>query len=207
VKAHGLRKGLRAMAFQPIRVPTLSKASVSRQVASVQQKAANEVTSKITTFNDSIALAAAGLSRGKWRGYENPLRAAFEVELARAGIRNPSRISASIFSKNAVPFTKTLVEVANKLSKMSADARKELADVLDMTEDAPADEALVVQDDASSDFSDEDFSEDTHVSLESRLNTTAALLRPRATKTVATASVMDTARAVLSGKTPLSFNI
>lgn len=207
VKAKGLRKGLRAMAFKPVRVPTLSKASVSRQVASVQQKAANDVVSRIATFNDSLALAAAGLSRGKWRGYENPLRAAFEVELVRAGIRNPSRISASIFSKNAVPFTKSLVEIASKLSKMSADARKELADVLDMTEDTPGEvDQLVSAEDDASPFAETDFQDDeAPVSLESRLNTTAALLRPRATNTIASASVLDSARSVLSGKAPLTF--
>jgi hypothetical protein len=203
VRAHGLRKGLRALAFAPIRVPTLSKATVSRQVASVQQKAANEVVGKIATFNDSLALAAAGLSRGKWKGYENPLRAAFEVELTRAGIRNPGRISATVFSKNSIAFSKTLVEVASKLAKMSVESRRELADMLDMTEDTPALDTPI--EDPASDFTEEEFLEDTPVSLESRLNTTAALLRPRATQTVASSTVLDQARAVLDGKSPLNF--
>ena len=205
VAKYGMRKGLKAMAFQPIRVATLSKASVARQVQMATASTATKAASEMKTFSDSLALASAGFSRSKWKGYENPLRASFEQELARAGIRNPKRIAATIFQSHSVAYAKNLVEIANKLSKMSAASRAELADMLDMTEDdlSTEDQTSNNTDDGSHDNYLED---DSDVSLEARLNTTAALLRPSSKSSPVTANVFSEAQSILDGKSPLNFN-
>ena len=205
VARHGMRKGLKAMAFAPIRVATLTKASVSRQIATLQTASANKAVTELKTFSDSLALASAGFSRSKWKGYANPLRASVEQELARAGVRNPKRIAATVFQNHSVAYAKSLVEIASKLSKMSSGARAELADMLDMTEeDLTQDEQLSTNADESSE--DNYFADESDVSLEARLNTTAALLRPTNKSTPIKANVYTTAQSILDGKSPLNFN-
>ena len=205
VESKGLRKGLASMSFRPVRTPALSKVTVSRKVHAATEQLEKRADDKINVFSQSLALASAGLSRGNWKGYENHLRAAFEQELQRAGVRNPQRISASIFTQHAVPYSKTIVELASKLSKLTAAARAEMAEVLDMTEDnfkGSPDTSV-----ADTSVDDEDCS-DENLTFESRLNTTAALLRPpsgNGTHAV-TASTYDAAQSVLSGASPLVFH-
>lgn len=199
---HGVRSAIKAFKFKPICVKSLTQASVDKKLTDIKASASKAATAKVEKFNSSLALAAAGLSRGNWKGYTNPLRAAFEAELSRAGVRNPQRAAAQIFQAHAVSYTKTLAEVAANLSKYSDSARAELASMLDMTEE-PTEEIIQVPEATDSGLDPE---EGFPQQLESRL-TTAALLRPKATplKGGVKLTASAEANAILYGDAKLSF--
>ncbi len=168
-KKDGMRKALAAVGFQPIRIQTLTAATVARKVQDAQQTTVNSSAEKTASFTESIALAAAGLSRGAWKGKTNPLQAALVAELRTIGVKNPERIVARVLSTHMVPTTKVLVELASELNSMSSNARKETASILGMTE---------IVDEASEEV-DEDELEDVQASandFQGRLRSTAAVL-------------------------------
>jgi hypothetical protein len=117
---------------------------------------------------------------------------------------------------NGMDYAKSLIQLANKLSGMTEQVRKEYADMLDLVEDgasielrASADEMPMNEEGAE--FGDEDVtdtSEDLD-SIQSRLTTTAVLLRPKQGVTASgarKANVGSNASAILAGSAPLRFN-
>ena len=199
INQEGLRAGLRSVGFSLVKVPvsTVAKAAVERRVQEVQAKAAVSDTQKQKAFADSFALAAAGLNRGQWKGVTNPLRASMETELARAGVEQPRRVVASIFNAAGLEYAETLLATTNRLTKMSAGARKELSEVLNMTSAvSPAEEHDDMADDLDSTPVESRFSK-------AGVNATAALLRPRHN---AVAGATGGAAAVLSGAAELNFS-
>ena len=193
----GLRRTLISAGFKMIKIPVVSKATVDRRVKEAIQASNAAKTQELAVLSECMALAAAGLSRGQWRGKENPLLAAFAAELKTAGVRNPERVVSRVLSDNVVPFTRSLMEIASDLSKLSERSRAETAAVLEMT--TPT--AIV------SSSEDPEVNEDD---LETRLNTTAAIVRASVTPTtrsqrqdVTAATVQDTASRILSGDLPL----
>jgi hypothetical protein len=208
-KKDGMRKALAAVGFKPIRIQTLTAATVARKVQEAQQTTVNSSAEKTASFTESIALAAAGLSRGAWKGKSNPLQAALLSELRAIGVKNPERIIARVMAANLVPTAKVLVELAADLNSMSSNARKETANILGMTE--------VVSGPQEEDEEDEDATSDVKAStgdFQSRLRSTAAVLPsvlspslnlgPRDAKRQAV-SASATARAlnILDGNAPL----
>lgn len=190
VLASGLRKGLEEVGFQLVRVPTSVSATTKREVQRVQAAAKEAEQNRQKEFPKIFALAAAGLNRGNWRGFSNPLRAAMERELEAIGVESPRRVTARILEESGLQYSQTLLEVCAKLSGMSASSRKELSDMLDLTN--------VVASVKDSDGGD---SEPEH-GLEARL-TKPALLRPI---TAASSAVgVSGAAAILSGSAPLKF--
>jgi hypothetical protein len=123
------------------------------------------------------------------------LRAAFESELALQGVRNPKKIAASLFDKYGVQFSKNLVELSAKLSKMTVEARKDTADMLDMTREVVTAEVAETE--------EEDAVQTTPI--EARLAVTASLVRASKGQPVIASSVLDKANSILSGKQPLNF--
>lgn len=206
-KKDGMRKALAAVGFQPIRIQTLTAAAVARKVHEAQQTTVNSSAEKTASFTESIALAAAGLSRGAWKGKKNPLQAALIEELRTIGVKNPERIVARVLSAHMVPTTKVLVELASELNSMSSNARKETASILGMTE-------IVAE---ASEEVDEDELEDVQASandLKGRLRSTAAVLPsvlspslnlgPRdASRQSVQASATARALSILDGNAPL----
>lgn len=163
----GMRKALISAGFTPIRIQSLSKASVARKVQEVQQASANSVAKQLASFSDSLALASAGLARGNWKGKKNPLKSAFVEAFAQFGVKNPERVVARILAEQSVPFARTLVEIATELNSLSPETRKETARMLELTE-------VVVS-------SNDEETDDTPEVIESsdiagRLRTTAAVL-------------------------------
>ena len=164
----GLRKALVAAGFTPIRIQSLSKASVARKVNEVQQASANSVAKSLASFSESLALASAGLARGSWKGKQNPLKSAFVATLAQIGVKNPERVVARVLSESSVAFAQSLMEVATELNSMSPAARKETARILELTE-------VVASNEGSDDTTEED--EVVEASdIAGRLSTTAAVL-------------------------------
>lgn len=187
VQADGLRKGLTSVGFKLVQVPVASSAIVARKVQEVKASVIAAKKEEKKNFASIFALAAAGLNRGAWKGCENPLRASVESELARLGVQSPKRVVSAIFEASGMAYAKSLLEVSDRLSRMSASARAEMAEMLEMTNVMAS--------------STEDASDEGETQLEARL-TTPALLRPRVT---ASAQGMNGASAVLAGKSPLSF--
>jgi hypothetical protein len=195
-KSAGMRQALASVGFKMIKVPVMSKVTVARKVNEAMQASANKLAQDSSTLSESMAIAAAGLARGRWRGKENPLLASFANELNSLGIRNTERVVARILASSLVPFTKTLMEVASDLNKMSPAARKETAAVLEMTTELDQIEPETVT---------------AKNELEDRFQTTAAVLR--ATLPVSgsrsvrqsnvVASAHSAAMAILNGDQPL----
>lgn len=172
----GMRKALVSAGFTPIRIQSLSKASVARKVQEVQQASANSVAKKLATFSDSLALAAAGLARGSWKGKQNPLKAAFVAAFAQFGVKNPERVVAKILADNSVNYARSMVELATELNSMSPATRKETARILELTEVvASAEEEETDDQDVVVEASD----------VAGRLRTTAAVLPSVLSQTVA----------------------
>lgn len=163
----GMRKALISAGFTPIRIQSLSKASVARKVQEAQQASANSVAKQLASFSDSLALASAGMARGNWKGKKNPLKSAFVEAFAQFGVKNPERVVARILAEQSVPFARTLVEIATELNSLSPATRKETARMLELTEVVAS--------------SNDEETDDTPEVIESsdiagRLRTTAAVL-------------------------------
>lgn len=202
IATDGLRKGLTAMGFTLIKVPVTSEATVSRKVQAAAQKAEAVTANEKKLFAESIALAAAGLARGMWRGVENPLRAAMESELERAGVERPSRVVSEVFASAGIPYTEALVTVANRLTKMTAAARKDFAEMLNMTSavspDAELDDAIGGDTDATAPVTI-----NSRITSGGRSTATAALLRPSPSSS---GKAVTAASQVLSGNQAIPFN-
>lgn len=189
VQADGLRKGLESVGFKLIRVPASSAMATAKAAQKVQAAADKKEADRKREFAGIFALAAAGLNRGNWRGHANPLRTALESRLAALGAESPKRIAASILEEAGLQYSQTLLEISSKLSAMSASARKEMGEMLELTS--------VV---ATAEEDDEDEGVEASA-LEARL-TKPALLRPSITSS---ASSVTGAAAVLSGRAKLTF--
>ena len=196
VSAKGLRAGLTQMGFKPVRVPVVTKQEITASIASVRKDFQVKEQAVKASMEDCFAIAAVGLSRGAFKGYENPLRAAFEVELSTQGVRNPKKIAAALFDKYGVQFTKSLVELSAKLSKMTVEARKDTADMLDMTREVVTAEVAETE---------EDTNMQNYTPIEARLAVTASMLRTGKGQVVTASSVLDKANSILSGNQPLNF--
>lgn len=202
-KTDGMRKALTTAGFVSIKIPTVSNTLVARKVQAALIDTQRKHSEAQSTLVESMAIAAAGLARGKWRGKENPLLAAFESELRSVGVRNPERVVARVLASSLVPFSRTLVEVASEVNRLSPSARKETASLLEMTN--------VV---GSVDEGEEDDASVSQEELETRFKTTAAVLRATAVTASTTpkslrrnevvASAHATAMSILNGDSPLS---
>lgn len=140
----GVKASLAKYGFQLVRVGNVQNAAVARQVQAAKVQAATARASEQKVFAESLALAAAGLARRHWRGHQNPLATAMNEQLATLGVRNPDAVTTRLLARAGVEYTKVLCTVAEKLGSMSAAARKEFAEALDMTNDAPDDDEAIL---------------------------------------------------------------
>ena len=218
----GARKALARMGFKNIRVkPTDVKAS-NRAIAVAKSEFATTARKKEEVFADCLAIAAAGLAKGLFKNFKDPIRAAVELQLQSSMNVRASKVMASrIMSENGMEYAKSLIMLANKLSGMTAQTRKEYADMLDLIDDgtelaltASADEMpendYAKQTSGVDDGEDvTDASEDLD-SVQSRL-TTAALLMPSNRLAKGSngrrVSASASASAILAGTAPLSFGV
>lgn len=202
----GMRKALVSAGFTPIRIQSLSKASVARKVQEVQQASANSVAKKLATFSDSLALASAGLARGSWKGKQNPLKAAFVTAFAQFGVKNPERVVAKILADNSVNYARSMVELATELNSMSPAARKETARILELTEVvASAEEEETDDQDVVVEASDvAGRLRTTAAVLPSVLSQTAAVSKQDASQQAVHARATSRALDILDGNSPLN---
>lgn len=205
-RKHGVKKALKAFGFKFIKTPASSKASVIAAVAKADEKATAQRAEFNRVWAESLAIASVGLNRGIWKSHQNALRAALETELLNLGVRSPKRVTARVFADNGLPYTQTLIELANKIASMSSTARKEYAEMLDMTDES--EEADSHTDEMpNNDYEGE--SEDVLSDVQSRFAVparsieSATFLRPRADTQV---KALSTASAILNGEAKLKFS-
>lgn len=218
----GMRKALATFGFAPIRTKVQSNVTVQRQVAAVKAQAADQVTAFNKTYADALALAAAGLARGMFKGVANPLKVAMEQEFQAAGIRRPGRVAAQILTEQGMSYAHTLSVQAQRIAAMSEGQRKQLAEVLDIVSEVPEspelDEPVTLDANAEEMPNNEfDYDDETVASVTARLSNPATPQRERSVAALfkpgqrviaaADASAQADALAVLSGTQPLNFNV
>ena len=189
----GLRKALATYNFKPIRVKALTKATVAAEVKKVKASVEEDVSTKQKVFEESLAIASVGLSRNGWKNTPNTLMDAMVTELSSLGVPSAKRIVARMFAQHGVEYTKTLLEVANKVAAKSTDARRELAENFDMLNEEMTEEETSETDDLIEE--DVDFD-----SVTSRLSQP---VRANVQKTVS--KVTSAAQDILNRRAPLQF--
>ena len=220
----GTRKALARMGFQSICVKPTDTKAANRAIAEAKSTFAAEARKKETVFADCLAIAASGLAKGLFKGFKDPIRAAVETQLQSSmNVRSSKVVASRIMADNGLAYAKSLVMLANKLSGMTAQTRKEYADMLDLVEDGT--EVSLTADasempgnkyehsgvDDGEDVTDS--SEDLD-SVQSRL-TTAALFRPSRASSIGgevgsvgrKVNASASASAILAGTAPLSFSM
>ena len=215
----GARKALARMGFKDVRVkPTDVKAGL-KAVAQARLKFAEKASKKEKAFTDSLAIASVGMAKGLFKEFKDPIRAAVEAQLTASQGNRVAKVTASrIMADNGMDYARSLIQLANKLSGMTEQVRKEYAEMCDLVDDGAtvdlrsnADE-MPFNEESGID-GDEDISEssDDLDSVQSRLTSTAVLLRPKQGATTAStgsrkANVSSNASAILAGSAPLRFN-
>lgn len=192
VQKVGLRAGLRAFGFRASRVPVTTAETVKASVQAATTKL--EASHKRVTANleESLAIAATGLNKGRLKDFNNPLKAALVAELQALGVRNSGRVIAKVFDKVGLEYTRNLLAAAQKISVLSAESRKDMKDMLNMTREVTASDDMLEEDPADT-------------SLEARL-TASPVTASNTTTRVAASSVDEYVAAILSNKAPLTFN-
>lgn len=145
----GLRKGLKAMGFQMAKVNVATSAvvnaRVTKQVVASTAAVRRVAASKEKAFADSLAIAAVGLNRGRWKDVTNPLKAALQEELQAAGVRNSARLVHNVFAAHGIDYAKAICAMATKLASMPQESRDMLTASLDMTTDNDDDDLYGVE--------------------------------------------------------------
>lgn len=214
----GLRKALASFKFSLIKTPVKSAVTVQRQVAAASSRAEATFNAKLKVQADCLALAAAGLARGMWKGQPNPLKAALESEFMRLGVRQPGKVAAALLTEHGMEYAKVLSAQAQRLAGLSDSSRREIADMLDLVTDGPVqdlalDEGAGEFADAHSDEMPNNEYEYDGDSVAARFvqpaapapRQTAALFRPGQRVTSGNADAQAAAQAILSGKRGLGF--
>lgn len=225
----GMRKGLTSMGFALATV-NVAKSDVLNKRVEAKVKtvtAAVRRSSQASTakLEQCMAIAAVGINRRYFKDTQNELRAAFEQELANAGVRGASKMVQRVFAEHGVSYAKSVVTLANKLAEMTQAGRDAIAEALDMTDETDfEDNDELFGDPTSTDFQaeeadadgeDAEFADEFDDELETPLTVQAALLRParKLQRTSVQASVQSKAQAkhrlsasaaaILNGDAPL----
>lgn len=218
----GVRKALASYGFKQVKVKPVDSSAVNKGVAKARSEFASLQAKKDQVFADSIAIAAAGFARNLWRDAKNPLKAALEAQFATTmSPRNAKLAATKILTQHGLEYSKSLVSYATKLASMTATARKEYADMLDLVSDDAEMEYGETDDtrplEPSYPSSEEAMEEDIGEAIEdmgdvtARLSTAALLRAPRGSyqNSVTAGSNRDplvAATEILAGRAPLGFS-
>lgn len=197
-KNKGMRKALQAFGFKSLRVKVLSPARVNAEKAKVLEESKAERKAFMARLEKSLALAAAGLARDRFRTHKNVLSSALVSELTTVGVRNPKAMVARIMATHGVEFAKELITVADTLAKMPDASREAMADVLGMTREE-ANEDVFMDDEVAE--GDDSILEDDFDSITSRVNANRIITNTVGTKTRVSASVQE----ILAGRANITF--
>lgn len=212
VKKHGLSAALRANNFRTERIDFTTSKVVAKTIAAetkrIQARVQKQNEIKAAVQEQSVAIAAVGMSRKFFKDVPNPLMASLSSALAAAGVRNPDRFLQKEFAAHGAAYIQAALEVANKLAAQSEEVRNGYADALDMTcetmddvDDAAAPIVKVADDDGFDMEGDDDGMEDV-----GSADITAALVRRPARRLQASAQPITPnalANAMLNGSVPM----
>lgn len=201
-RKHGLIAALVSNGFRQERVNLKANRVISRQL----KLETNRIQASLNRSNErsnaaleqSIAIAAVGISRNFFKKVENPLRAALERELISAGVRNPNRMLRRAFSNHGPEYVDQILTTAHKISAMSDEVRNDYADALDLNSDDPEVDDLPIE--SEHDDNDDEIEFDS-----TDMQITAALLRKPTKVREPSKSLTASARAQakLRGEIPL----
>lgn len=217
----GLRAGLKSMGYRLATVNVAASALVNKRVEAKVAAATKQISASVkdsdASFGQCLAIASVGLTRDMWKDVPNQLRAGLEDNLTRAGLRNAGKVVQAAFAQHGVEYTRSLIQIAQKLAAMPVEARNGLASAMDMLDPQASFEApdteesggrgfvgASVQDDWEDDQDDRTFM-DVPSSVTAALSRAGradqgALLTPKQTRYSVHAS------AVLNDDAPLDFS-
>lgn len=224
-KKHGLMSALVANGFATERLNLSASKVVAKTIkleaASIERRLTKVQAAKQEALDQSIAIAAVGISRNFFNQVDNPLRAALEQELVQAGMKNPQRMLQRIFASHGQGYIQNALALAHKLSAMNEQVRADYAEALDLVNEAPEEAVELVSrrrvqaNEFGGDAEEDDgyeFEGDESEQSPVTANLTAALLRRPSKVTAAQVgnkaaptnlSASSVTDAVLRGDTPL----
>lgn len=158
-KKHGLMAALVANGFKTERLNLTAHKAVAKtlklEAANIERRLTKVQAAKQEALDQSIAIAAVGISRNFFGEVDNPLRAALEQELVQAGMRNPQRMLQRVFASHGQAYVQNTLAVAHKISAMDEKVRASYVSALDMVSSTPEDAPRVTAR-VNADFDDED---------------------------------------------------
>ena len=191
----GLRRGLVGSGFALARVANTANktqaAVIRAQVAAATAVAEAKTRESQAAMVQCMAIASVGINRRYFADVPNRLRAGFETELQRLGVRGGSNIVRSMFAQYGVDYARDLVALAAKLADKPESIRNQYAEALDMIADETAEDEEIEPVTGSD---EEDFDE-------LPTNLSAALSNPvRRSRSVLLGTLNNQARNILSGR-------
>ena len=158
-------------------IQTIVQARVQTGVEDAKKEIATRIKDISADLNQAIAIAAAGLNKGWFKGQTHVLKDAFKTELSAAGFTGSQRVVDKVFSQYNDSYHRALFEKAAELLAKPVEIRNEIASAIgDMTYQIASDE---MEDESESDLD--------ATPTEARLE--GAGLRSRGGKSVANANL------------------
>lgn len=140
---YGVRAGLKSMGFALAKVNVGRSDVLNKRVESRTKQVTASIKRSNAASNEALgqclAIAAVGINRQYFKDTRNELRAALEVELGSAGVRNASKLVRRVFASHGVDYAKAILTLANRLVGMPEETRNAFASALDMTSEGDFD--------------------------------------------------------------------
>lgn len=135
IETSGLRKGLELLGFKLTTIKLDNRKALQAAVTKHTQKIKADAEKKAQEFTDNmaeaLAIAAIGMNRGFFKGYDNVLKAAMITEMQNMGVTNAQKVVNRVFAENADGYTHTLVTLASEVAQEPADIRQRIVATLD----------------------------------------------------------------------------
>ncbi len=166
LKNQGLKKVLSTYGFKANTVVVKLPKIVAAKVASEGKTQSDQVVAKLNSvasdFEQSVMIAALGLSRNFFKGRSDPVKAALLTELATLGVKNPSRVIDGVFAAHGASQVKEIISLAKELASKDIEARNGLSDAMDLTKyvNYKAQQTSSEQDDQETDEEETDDTEE-----------------------------------------------
>lgn len=133
-KNGGLEQVLAAYDWEYAHVNFPFKATIQKQVqsevASVQRNYSTRVAELEESFEQSLAIAAAGMTRSFFKGMSNPIRTGLIQELAAAGMHNPEALVDRVLASYSDSYHQELLAKAKELKDKPIELRNSLAEAI-----------------------------------------------------------------------------
>lgn len=133
-QANGLKKTLREFSFKPNKIRLEHSSVLEEKIDEVieQNKADVEeaVASWVSTFKQSLGIAASGLNKNFFQNKRHALKASLFDEMLAAGVKNPASIIDRVFASESDEHHRTLLALADEISAKPLDVRNSLASAI-----------------------------------------------------------------------------